>query len=108
MSTKNIASIEMNKLESVVGGTFKQGVAERAAGQAEINRSLAAAGQAASAARSAQYHQTLGQDMAAGQGFGARVGGWIGEKVAAVPGFVHGIFTGERAFNSTLQSELNK
>ena len=108
MNTKTIASIEMSKLENVVGGTFKQGVAERAAGQAEIDRSLAAAGQAASAARSAQYHQTLGRDMAAGQSFGARVGGWIGEKVAAVPGFVHGIFTGERAFNSTLESELNK
>jgi hypothetical protein len=108
MSTKNIAAIEMSKLENVVGGTFKQGVAERAAGQAEINRSLTAAGQAASAARSAQYHQPLGQDTAAGQGFGARVGGWIGEKVAAVPGFVHGIFTGGRAYDSTLSTELNK
>jgi len=108
MSTKNIASIEMNKLENVVGGTFKSGVAERAAGQAEINRSLAAAGQAARDARSAQFHQTLGQDMAAGQGFGARVGGWIGEKAAAVPGFFHGLITGDRAFSSTLQGELNK
>ena len=108
MNTTTIAAIEMSQLETVVGGTYKQGVAQRAAGQAEVDRSLVAAGQAASAARSAQFHQTLGQDMGVGQNWGAKIGGAIGRGVAAIPGFFHGVWTGQSAASSTFDAELNK